>query len=64
LKGQPGSDSTDVEAYGREVLFNEASSGKWFPRSIMIDCDSEALDNIMCGEFGGFFNPDSYLSAG
>jgi tubulin beta len=44
-----------------DVYFNEVSGGKYVPRSVLVDLEPGALDNIRSGALGHMFRPDNYV---
>lgn len=53
-------DSCDT---GRNIFFEETHSGRYVPRSIFIDTDSTAIDQLCNSEYKALYNP-SYLFKG
>lgn len=43
------------------VYFNEASSGKWVPRSINVDLEPGTVDAVRNSSIGSLFRPDNYI---
>lgn len=43
------------------VYYNEASRGRYVPRSILVDLEPGALDGISSGPFGQIFRPDNFV---
>jgi len=46
-----------------DVYFNEASGGKYVPRSILVDLEPGVLDTIKNGPMGTIFRPDNFVHA-
>lgn len=44
-----------------DVYFNEASSGKWVPRSINVDLEPGTIDAVRNSNIGNLFRPDNYI---
>jgi len=40
-----------------DVLFREDSLGRWTPRSIFFDSESDQIDRLLEGEFGQLIEP-------
>jgi len=45
-----------------QTFFNEAGSGKFVPRSIMVDLEPSVIDEVRSGPFKKLFNPDSMIA--
>ncbi|XP_014769976.1 tubulin beta chain [Octopus bimaculoides] len=43
------------------VYFNEASSGKYVPRAILLDLEPGTMDSVRSGPYGNLFRPDNYV---
>ena len=43
------------------MYFNEASSGKWVPRSVNIDLEPGTIDAVRNSQIGNLFRPDNYI---
>jgi len=43
------------------VYFNEASNGRYVPRSVLVDLEPGALDAIRSGPVGHMFRPDNFI---
>lgn len=43
------------------VYFNEASSGKWVPRSVNVDLEPGTIDAVRNSNIGNLFRPDNYI---
>eukprot|EP00004_Rigifila_ramosa_P003847 TRINITY_DN1410_c0_g1_i1.p1 TRINITY_DN1410_c0_g1~~TRINITY_DN1410_c0_g1_i1.p1 ORF type:complete len:468 (+),score=110.51 TRINITY_DN1410_c0_g1_i1:73-1404(+) len=44
-----------------DVYYNAASSGKYVPRSVLVDLEPGALDAIRSSTYGGLFRPDNLV---
>ena len=51
-----------LEKKGLNVYFNEASSGKYVPRSINVDLEPATLENVRNSELGNLFRPDNFVN--
>lgn len=43
------------------VYFNEASSGKYVPRAVLVDLEPGTMDAVRAGPFGQLFRPDNFV---
>jgi len=43
------------------VYFNEASTGKYVPRAILVDLEPGVIDHIRAGDYGKLFRPDNFV---
>lgn len=43
------------------MYFNEASSGKWVPRSVNVDLEPGTIDAVRNSNIGSLFRPDNYI---
>ncbi|XP_012675041.2 tubulin beta chain-like [Clupea harengus] len=43
------------------VYFNEPSTNKYVPRSIMVDLEPGTMDSVRSGHLGNLFSPDNYI---
>ena len=53
--------SDDIQKARLNVYFNEASSGKWVPRSVNIDLEPGTIDTVRNSKIGTLFRPDNYI---
>jgi len=44
------------------VYFNQAQSGKFVPRAILVDLEPGVLDSVKANDFGKLFRPDNFVS--
>lgn len=44
-----------------EVYFDEADSSRFVPRSVFVDLDTGACDNVAAGPLGKLFYPDNFV---
>ena len=44
-----------------EVYFNEASSGKYVPRAVLMDLEPGTMDAVRAGPNGSIFRPDNFI---
>lgn len=51
----------DIQKERLNVYFNEASSGKWVPRSINVDLEPGTIDAVRNSAIGNLFRPDNYI---
>jgi len=45
------------------VYYNEAGSGKYVPRAILVDLEPGTMDSIRAGPYGALFRPDNLVFA-
>ena len=50
----------DLQLERINVYFNEASGGKYVPRSILVDLEPGTMDSVKAGPIGGLFKPDNF----
>ncbi|KAF4522000.1 hypothetical protein B566_EDAN010849 [Ephemera danica] len=43
------------------VYYNEASSGKYVPRAILVDLEPGTMDSARSGPYGALFRPDNFI---
>lgn len=43
-----------------DVYYNEASSGKYVPRAVLVDLEPGTMDAVRAGPYGGLFRPDNF----
>ncbi|KNE56344.1 tubulin beta chain [Allomyces macrogynus ATCC 38327] len=43
------------------VYYNEASGGKYVPRSILVDLEPGTMDSVRAGPYGALFRPDNFI---
>eukprot|EP01115_Flamella_aegyptia_P012718 TRINITY_DN6476_c0_g1_i1.p1 TRINITY_DN6476_c0_g1~~TRINITY_DN6476_c0_g1_i1.p1 ORF type:complete len:450 (-),score=212.51 TRINITY_DN6476_c0_g1_i1:43-1392(-) len=55
--------SEDLQLERIDVYFNEAGSGKYVPRAILVDLEPGTMDSIRAGTYGGLFRPDNLVFA-
>lgn len=51
----------DVQLERVDVYFNEASGGKYVPRSILVDLEPGTMDSVRAGPYGHLFRPDNFV---
>lgn len=51
----------DIQKARLGVYFNEASSGKWVPRSVNVDLEPGTIDAVRNSSIGNLFRPDNYI---
>lgn len=44
-----------------DVYFNEAASGKYVPRAVLVDLEPGTIDNVKSSQFGSLFRPDNMI---
>ncbi|XP_037936455.1 tubulin beta chain-like [Teleopsis dalmanni] len=52
---------SDLQLERINVYYNEATSGKFVPRAVLVDLEPGALDSVRSGPFGGIFRPDNFV---
>ncbi|CAE1316947.1 TUBB [Acanthosepion pharaonis] len=55
---------SDLQLERINVYFNEATGGKYVPRSILIDLEPGTMDSVRSGPFGQIFRPDNFVFGG
>ncbi|KAI9333161.1 Tubulin/FtsZ, GTPase domain-containing protein, partial [Zopfochytrium polystomum] len=43
------------------VYYNEASSGKYVPRAVLVDLEPGTMDSARAGPVGALFRPDNFV---
>ncbi|KAL7746051.1 Tubulin beta chain (Beta tubulin) [Sorochytrium milnesiophthora] len=43
------------------VYYNEASNGKYVPRTLLVDLEPGTMDSVRAGPFGQLFRPDNFV---
>lgn len=51
----------DLQKSKLDVYFNEASSGKYVPRAVLVDLEPGTIDNVKASKVGNLFRPDNYI---
>jgi len=51
--------TSDVQLERINVYYNEAGSGKYVPRAVLIDLEPGTMDSIRGGPLGSLFRPDN-----
>ncbi|KAH0873558.1 hypothetical protein HID58_070920, partial [Brassica napus] len=44
-----------------DVCFNEASGGKYVPRTVLMDLEPGTMDSLRSGPYGQIFRPDNFV---
>ncbi|SAM08459.1 hypothetical protein [Absidia glauca] len=52
----------DLQLERINVYYNEGSSGKYVPRSVLVDLEPAVLDSIRGSEYGRLFRPDNFVA--
>jgi len=53
----------DLQLEKINVYFNEAGSGKYVPRAVLVDLEPGTMDTIKASPYGGLFRPDNFVFA-
>ncbi|KVI07773.1 beta-tubulin, partial [Cynara cardunculus var. scolymus] len=53
--------STDIQRERINVYYNEASSGRYVPRAVLVDLEPGTMDSIKGGPYGHIFRPDNFV---
>ena len=53
--------SSVTDLRGIHVYFNEVNGERYVPRTVLIDLEPGVLDAIHAGNYGGLYNPDSFI---
>jgi len=54
--------TSDIQKERADVFFTEASSGKYVPRSIIVDLEPATIDKIKTGPCGNLFRPENFIN--
>eukprot|EP00210_Caulerpa_lentillifera_P008403 g8015.t1 len=52
---------SDLQIERINVYFNEASGGRYVPRSVLMDLEPGTMDSVRSGPFGQIFRPDNFV---
>ena len=52
---------SDLQLERINVYYNEATSGRYLPRSILMDLEPGTMDSVRAGPFGQLFRPDNFV---
>ncbi|XP_050684694.1 tubulin beta-4B chain-like [Leptidea sinapis] len=52
---------SDLQLERINVYFNEASGGKYVPRTVLIDLKPSTMDSVRSGPFGCLYRPDNFV---
>ncbi|KAG6385238.1 hypothetical protein SASPL_154068 [Salvia splendens] len=55
------SGDSDLQLERINVYFNEASGGRYVPRSVLMDLEPGTMDSVRSGPFGQLFRPDNFV---
>ena len=61
MTGQFAENGIDYQLERVNVYYNEASSGKYVPRAILVDLEQATLDTIRAGPCSQLFRPDNFI---
>ncbi|XP_047542957.1 tubulin beta chain-like isoform X3 [Vanessa atalanta] len=50
-----------LQAERLNVYYNEASSGKFVPRAVLVDLEPGTMDSVRSGPYGQLFRPDNFV---
>lgn len=53
--------TNDIQKLRLNVYFNEASSGKYVPRAVMVDLEPGTVDAVKALPIGSLFRPDNFV---
>uniref|UniRef100_A0A1I8F5M9 Tubulin beta chain n=1 Tax=Macrostomum lignano TaxID=282301 RepID=A0A1I8F5M9_9PLAT len=51
----------DIQLARSSVYYNEASGGKYVPRSVLVDLEPGTMDSVRSSPFGQLFRPDNFV---
>ncbi|CAH0730890.1 unnamed protein product, partial [Brenthis ino] len=52
---------SDLQLERLNVYYNEASSGKYVPRAVLVDLEPGTMDSVRSGKYGALFRPDNFV---
>jgi tubulin beta len=52
---------SDLELERINVYFNEATGGRYVPRSVLVDLEPGTIDSARAGPYGQIFHPDNFI---
>ncbi|KAL4438553.1 hypothetical protein ABPG74_015451 [Tetrahymena malaccensis] len=55
--------NNDLQLERISVYYNEGSSGRYVPRSVMVDLEPGVLDSIRASKYRQLFHPDNFIHA-
>jgi tubulin beta len=53
--------TTDLQLERIDVYYNEAGSGKYVPRTVLVDLEPGTMDSVRSGPYGQLFRPDNFV---
>lgn len=51
----------DLQLERIDVYYNQATSGKYVPRSVLIDLEPGTMDAVRASPYGQLFRPDNFV---
>lgn len=52
---------SDLQLERINVYFNEATGGRYVPRSVLMDLEPGTMDSVRAGPYGQIFRPDNFV---
>ncbi|CAF1026385.1 unnamed protein product [Adineta steineri] len=52
---------SDLQLERINVYYNEATGGKYVPRSVLVDLEPGTMDSVRAGPYGQLFRPDNFV---
>lgn len=52
---------SDLQLERIKVYYNEASTGKYVPRAVLVDLEPGTMDSVRSGPYGQLFRPDNFV---
>ncbi|KAH8612471.1 Tubulin FtsZ family GTPase domain [Trypanosoma vivax] len=52
---------SDLQLERINVYFDEATGGRYVPRSVLIDLEPGTMDSVRAGPYGQIFRPDNFI---
>lgn len=53
--------TSDQQIERINVYYNEATGGRFVPRSVLVDLEPQTMDSVRAGPYGQLFRPDNYV---
>ena len=60
--GRPSENSSTHSDGGFSTFFSETGSGKYVPRSLYIDLEPGAIDDVRTGPYRSLFHPETMIT--
>ncbi|QCD78896.1 tubulin beta [Vigna unguiculata] len=55
------SDDSELQLERINVYYNEASDGRYVPRTVLMDLEPDTMESVRSGPYGQIFHPDNFV---